>query len=92
MADCRVTCINLSGGSLHEHITHIGNSTVPWKLTVPDAINRINNAIDSFYVIDPTTGKRADVKVVNPANGRPYLRTYADGVWRDNLLSLPTCK
>lgn len=29
------------------------------------------------------------VGVVKPSNGEPYLRTYANGVWTDNLLSLP---
>lgn len=30
------------------------------------------------------------VGVVHPQNGQPYLRTYADGTWTDNLLALPT--
>jgi hypothetical protein len=33
-------------------------------------------------------GYRAAVGVVN-ANP-PYIRTYADGVWTDNLFALPT--
>ncbi|TFB18210.1 DUF3892 domain-containing protein [Microbacterium sp. 3H14] len=33
---------------------------------------------------------RSLVGVVKPSNGQPYLRTYADGQWNNNLLSLPT--
>ena len=28
---------------------------------------------------------------LRPAYGEPYLRTYADGIWTDNLLSLYEC-
>ena len=43
---------------------------------------------NTFYTL--VGGKRADVGVVNGANGK-YVRTYADGVWNDNLLALPEC-
>ncbi|WP_062518493.1 DUF3892 domain-containing protein [Demequina gelatinilytica] len=33
---------------------------------------------------------RVPVGVVRPDYGQPYLRTYADGKWTNNLLSLPT--
>ncbi|GAA1325072.1 DUF3892 domain-containing protein [Leucobacter albus] len=33
---------------------------------------------------------RVTVGVVHPQSGRPYLRTYADGKWTNNLLNLPT--
>lgn len=32
---------------------------------------------------------RVEVGVVRPDSGQPYLRTYADGKWSNNLLSLP---
>ena len=32
---------------------------------------------------------RITVLVVRPSGGTPYLRTYANGTWTDNLLSLP---
>lgn len=37
-----------------------------------------------------TGSGRSQVGVVKPSNGQPYLRTYADGQWNNNLLSLPT--
>lgn len=40
------------------------------------------------YVADGEA--RVEVGVVKPSGGEPYLRTYADGDWTNNLLSLPT--
>ena len=91
MADVQITCITKSqsnGG--HEHITHAGNPPT-WIWTVEQIIASIDNKSNTFYVRDPKTGKRADVGVVRPNGMRPYIRTHADGVWNDNLLSLSTC-
>jgi len=88
MPEHRVTFITLSsGGSRHEHITHIGGAG--WKITKEDAISRIEGKTDSFYVYDDRAQKRANVGVVREAGRAPFLRTHADGYWNDNLLSLP---
>lgn len=93
MADVRVTCItkpNLL--SAHEHITHIGNSGSGWKWTREQVIESIRAGTNTFYVLDPQTKRRAEVGVVEPSGGRsPFLQTYADGDWNNNLLSLPQC-
>lgn len=34
---------------------------------------------------------RASVETVHPSNGRPYLRTVADGRTSNNLVNLPLC-
>ena len=88
MADCRITCINRSGHA-HEHITHVGSMN--WKWPKADVIKSIDEKSNTFFVVDPRTGKRADVGVVRPTHGAPFLRTYADGIWNDNLLSLYEC-
>lgn len=76
MADIQVTCITKPHPqSPHEHITKVG----------------IEAKSNSFFVLDPKTGKRADIGVVRATGHAPYLRTYADGVWNDNLLSLDQC-
>lgn len=90
MSDYRIACVNLSQSTKrHEHITHVGNPT-EWsrRLTVAEAVSLIKNGTCTFFVRD-SRGNRANVGVVeaNP----PYLRTYADGVWTDNLLSLTFC-
>jgi hypothetical protein len=51
-------------------------------------IDSINSKFNTFYTL--VGGMRADVGVVNGPNG-PFVRTYADGVWNDNLLALPEC-
>ena len=94
MADCQVTCITKPHpASRHEHITHIGNSTSnpPWRWTREQVIASIEAGTNTFFVIDPRTGRRADVAVFREAGRLPFLRTNADGDWNDNLLSLPQC-
>jgi hypothetical protein len=94
MADVQVTCITKPNPqSTHEHITHLGNpaSTPPWKWTREDVIASIDARTNTFYVLDPRTSKRADVKVVRPAGRPAYVQTYADGDWNNNLLSLNQC-
>jgi hypothetical protein len=92
MADVRVTCITKPDPlSPHEHITHLGNPAAGWKWTREQVIASIEAKTNTFFVIDPYTGKRSDVGVVRPVGRNPYLRTYADGDWNDNLLSLNQC-
>ncbi len=93
MADVQVTCITKPNPqSPHEHITHLGNPAANWKWTREQVIGSIEARQNTFYVIDPRTGKRADIGVVHPTDGRaPYVQTYADGDWNNNLLSLNQC-
>lgn len=87
MADAQVTCITKPNrNSSHEGITHLGGAT--WKWTRQQVVDSINARTNTFYTM--VNGKRADVGVVNGANGQ-YVRTHADGVWNDNLLALPEC-
>lgn len=88
MADVQVTCITKPHvQSPHEHITHLGGPS--WIWTREQVIQSIDDGTNTFYVLDPSTGKRANVGVVRPRDGRaPFLQTYADGDWNNNLLSL----
>jgi len=92
MSHVQITCTKKSvpnGG--HEHITHAGNPSGNWEWTVPQIVQSIDNKTNTFYVSDPRTGKQANVGVVRPAGRPAHIRTYADGIWTDNLLSLTTC-
>ena len=95
MADCQIRCITKSppsGG--HEHIVAVGNPYTPsggWKWPTQQVVSSIDTKTNTFFVLDTATGKRANVGVVRPAHGPAHLRTYADGLWNDNLLSLPNC-
>ncbi len=89
MSDVRITCITKPQNGRHEHITFVGNPANNWKWSVPDVVKSIDAKTNTFYVLDSKTGRRGNVGVVRPTNHAPYIRTYADGVWNDNLLSLP---
>jgi len=94
MADVNVTCITTSSGLLipsHEHITHIGNPAAGWRWTKEQVIASIDAKTNTFYVTDPVSRKRAYVGVYRLPGRQPWLQTYADGVWNNNLLSLPRC-
>lgn len=86
-----VTHVRLSwGGSTHEQITDYkwrledGGVGQTSKATMVDWIDkRGGNACVG------SGASRVPVGVVKPAHGQPYLRTYADGQWTNNLLSLP---
>jgi hypothetical protein len=79
--------------SPHEHITHIGNnSTAPcWRMTREKAIKWIDEKIAQFYTVDTQTGQKIYLYVVREQGKNPYLRSAADGKWRDNLLALADC-
>jgi Protein of unknown function (DUF3892) len=71
MADVQVTCITKPHPqSAHEHITDLGNPRGGWKWSREEVIASIDPKTNTFFVIDPHNGKRADVGVVRPA-GRP---------------------
>lgn len=95
MADVKIKCITLSGtDKVHEHITHVGSDQFTpqgTRWTVDEVIRSIENNTHTFHVAD-SNGKKAYVGVVDPGNGKKkYIRTYADGYYNNNLLSLPSC-
>jgi len=86
-----ITHVHLDGGNGHEHITKYqwrdlgdGNTGQSDKPTMVDWIDNRNGRA---YVGNGTD--RVAVGVVRPQSGQPYLRTYADKQWTNNLLSLP---
>ena len=93
MKEFEVTCVNKPDRySAHEHITHIGNPAGQWRITRELAIKKIDSKEEAFYTVDRSTGKKVYVHVVRgDGNKAPYLRTYADGKWQDNLLALAEC-
>jgi hypothetical protein len=87
MADARVTCIRKQPRqNPYEGITHLGGAD--WQWTREQVIESIEAKTNTFHTL--VNGNRGDIGVVNGPNGK-YLRTYADGQWNDNLLSLPEC-
>lgn len=93
----RIYCINKDGGNHtnpYEGITHYGwlneQTKARGKSTRADMVDFLTRQGGKAYVRDDRGNLIAHVGVVQN-NGRPYLRTYADGKWSDNLLSLPEC-
>lgn len=87
MADVQVTCIRKNPrNNTHEGITHLGG--YKWEWTRQQVVDSINNKTNTFYTMKD--GVRAEIGVVKGENGS-YVRTYANGKWTDNLLSLNEC-
>jgi hypothetical protein len=88
----RMTGIREAGGSGHEHIAHLWwedqGTKEPGNASRADVVDWIEGKRGVAYVAD-ARGHAVWVGVVIPERGQKYLRTYADGVWTDNLLSLP---
>jgi hypothetical protein len=88
----RITAIRQSGGTGHEHITNLWwinpASGKTGENTRVQIVSWIEDKNGKAYVED-SSGHRVEVLVVIPKHSPKYLRTYADGVWTDNLLALP---
>lgn len=92
MADnVEVKCIKKTNRTdPHERIHGIGgvHQSKSWYLPLDDAIAGIESGKWQFYT--SVNGKSVWV-VIATHNGRKYLKTEADGVQPNNLLSLPEC-
>jgi Protein of unknown function (DUF3892) len=94
MTDYRVDCINKPDRfNAHEHITHVGGPNPEgagrWKDTTANVVAFIENQQHRFYTKEGSSS--AWIGVRTSAAGRKFLQTYADSVWKDNLLALPEC-
>jgi hypothetical protein len=85
-----ITAVHMSGGTGHEHIVSVRwrnpSSGKTGQNTRAEMVDWIQNKQGDARVKD-SRGNEVRVGVVNASP--PYLRTYADKVWTDNLLSLP---
>lgn len=54
----------------------------------PTLVAWVDDKLNTAYVV--SGGNRVNVGVVRPQGAQPYLRTYADGKWTNNLVNLPT--
>lgn len=87
----RITAIQQQGGTGHEHIIWVWYTDMSTGAASDCSRAKMVSMIEDMgmtaYVSEG--GRRAKVGVVTPRYGPKYLRTYADGVWTDNLLALP---
>jgi hypothetical protein len=94
MTDYRVDCVNKPDrDNRHESITHAGgpnpDSGGRWKDTVANIVGFIERGEHRFYTQEGDAS--AWVAVRTSAAGNKFIQTYADGIWKDNLLALPEC-
>lgn len=87
-----VSCINKTfHQDPHSRITNIGGiwtDGAHWKIPQEQAISDIESGKFVFCVI--ANGKSVRI-VIATHNGRKYIKTENDGLYQNNLLSLPEC-
>ena len=87
-----INCIRKTDRSdPHERIHGVGGGSAngtKWYLPINDAISGVESGKWKFYTSQG--GKPAWV-VIGSHNGHKYLKTEADGIYPNNLLSLPEC-
>jgi hypothetical protein len=92
MARLQITAVRLSGGAAHENISHVFGPAFGER-TTEEAVDDIESRTHSYFVIPGAARRAVAVRAVRPAHhadaARVYLRTHANGVYTDSLLTLP---
>ena len=90
MAEVRITCIQLACSAReHEAVTHVGNCTGRWPKE--QVIVWVESGAHSLFVLN-CFGRIARLRVVREQCKPPYLRTFVDDTWTDDLLTLMECR
>jgi hypothetical protein len=88
----RIECINKTPrNDPHLRIRNVGGENgdgTRWKMNEEEAIKAIEAGKYAFYV--SVGGHSVDVEIAEHL-GHKYLKTTADGLHPNNLLSLPEC-
>ena len=88
----RIECVNKTPRQdPHLRIENVGGVNGEgsrWKMSETDAIAAIENGTYSFYV---SVNRQAVNVIVATHEGHKYLKTEADGLHPNNLLSLDEC-
>lgn len=90
--DIIITAVHMEGGTLHEHIASVkwafpGSSDAK-ESSRSAIIEWMNTSVDNRAWVG-TGSQAARVYVRQGNNGATWIQTAADGVWSNNLLSLP---
>jgi hypothetical protein len=88
----QITCINkIPRNDFHNRIQNvggIGGDGKAWKITQPACIALLKGGDWQFTVY---AGGKVVRVIVAQHNGHDYIKTEADGLEPNNLLSLPEC-
>jgi Protein of unknown function (DUF3892) len=87
----QIKCINRTERmNPHERISHVGGyEGSQWKLTLNDAIGKIESG-ESAFVVQAARRRVSVIVAVSPSRQK-YLKTEIDGDQPDTLLRLPEC-
>lgn len=92
MSDVVVTNIEKTkGGPIGERIVALGNPNTPqggWRWTTEEVIASIEAGTNTFFVREPGSGKRYDIRVVRLESGGQTLRTIDQGKPTEHLFNL----
>lgn len=86
----QIFAIHLEGGTQHVHIASVKwmnpSSAKQGTSSRSEMVEWLRKAANRAYVCDGSSIVDVGVVEADP----PYIRTYADKKWTNNLLSLPT--
>ena len=84
-----ITAVHMVGGTQHEHIGSVlwrhPDTGATGEISRYDLVDWIDSKRGEAYVTDGSSTVEVGVVHARP----PFIRTYADGRWTDNLLALP---
>lgn len=91
MDTVQIKCINRTERmDPHERISHVGGYvTSQWKITLNDAIRKIESG-EGAFIVQAARGRVSVFVAVSPSRQK-YLKTELDGDQPDTLLRLPEC-
>ncbi|MGW0539604.1 DUF3892 domain-containing protein [Streptomyces griseoincarnatus] len=85
-----ITAVHLSGGDKHEHIEAVRWENPATKETGESTKQTIIRWLEKDKTNEARVRSGASyVRVGVVKASPPYIRTYANGIWTDNLLALP---
>lgn len=85
-----ITAIKFGGGEGHEHITDVlwRSGASAGQGAIEAVVEWLGASSENQATVRDGSGWVA-VAVVRPIDAPPYIRTHADGIWTDHLLTLP---
>jgi hypothetical protein len=85
-----ITAVRLEAGTTHEHITDVqwATASAAGRMGRQPLIDWLNASSEHQAVVAHDR-EYVPMLVVEPFERAPYVRTYADGTWRNDLLGLP---
>ncbi|HET9342921.1 MAG TPA: DUF3892 domain-containing protein [Candidatus Eremiobacteraceae bacterium] len=87
----RITAVHMVGGLEHQHIATlrwINEETGAEGVSTREAMVEWITSGGVAYTRD-AVGDQPYLRVRTTGWGTKYVQTYADGIWKDNLLALP---